>query len=175
MVKDPICGKEVDTLRARAVGIFGGVTYYFCSPECKSKFQDPRKTPRDPPSPAAKTTNDPAAGANKLVVAREPQPEAHSEPAPASEAAAAGGEDRAPDGPRYAHSRVRRITGDVGVPVVDVDLSPDRKRAPKRDPSPSVEEDLNGLRDGGSRAWLLVALVMLIIAGGVLYFTLRQR
>ena len=31
IVKDPICGKDVDTLRARAVGIFGGVTYYFCS------------------------------------------------------------------------------------------------------------------------------------------------
>ena len=45
-VKDPICGKEVDTLRARAVGIFGGVTYYFCSQECKAKFVDPRKSPR---------------------------------------------------------------------------------------------------------------------------------
>ena len=26
MVKDPVCGKDVDTLRARAVAIFGGVT-----------------------------------------------------------------------------------------------------------------------------------------------------
>jgi Cu+-exporting ATPase len=52
--KDPICGKEVDTLRARAVGIFGGVTYYFCSAECKAQFKDPRKTPRPEPAPEKK-------------------------------------------------------------------------------------------------------------------------
>lgn len=46
IIQDPICGKEVDKLRARAVGIFGGVTYYFCSAECKAKFKDPRKVPR---------------------------------------------------------------------------------------------------------------------------------
>src|SRR5581483_7167456 len=51
-VKDPVCGKEVDTLRARAVGIFGGVTYYFCSAECKAKYKDPRKVPREPTSPS---------------------------------------------------------------------------------------------------------------------------
>jgi YHS domain-containing protein len=53
-VKDPICGREVDPLRARAVGIFGGVTYYFCSADCKGQFADPRKTPRPegPPSPS---------------------------------------------------------------------------------------------------------------------------
>lgn len=44
--KDPTCGKEVDHLRARAVGIFGGATYYFCSPECKAQFQDPRQEER---------------------------------------------------------------------------------------------------------------------------------
>lgn len=43
---DPVCGKEVDALRARAVGIFGGTTFYFCSIDCKSKYQDPRLTPR---------------------------------------------------------------------------------------------------------------------------------
>ncbi len=40
--RDPVCGKEVDPLRARAVGIFGGVTYFFCSPDCKAKYADPR-------------------------------------------------------------------------------------------------------------------------------------
>src|SRR5437763_1356724 len=45
--KDPVCGREVDPLRARAVGIFGGVTYYFCSQDCKTKFVDPRHAPRD--------------------------------------------------------------------------------------------------------------------------------
>ena len=48
IVKDPICGKDVDTLRARAVGIFGGATFYFCSQECKAKYVDPRKEPRQP-------------------------------------------------------------------------------------------------------------------------------
>ena len=51
---DPICGKPVDPLRARAVGIFGGVTYYFCSADCKSKFQDPRRTPRPEAAPPTK-------------------------------------------------------------------------------------------------------------------------
>ena len=36
--RDPVCGKEVDALRARAVGIWGGRTYYFCSPEHKAEF-----------------------------------------------------------------------------------------------------------------------------------------
>src|SRR5439155_7947417 len=44
----PVCGKDVDPLRARAVGIFGGVTYYFCSQDCKARFKDPRKVPREP-------------------------------------------------------------------------------------------------------------------------------
>jgi len=41
-IKDPVCGNIVDPLRARAVGIFGGVTHYFCSPECKARYADPR-------------------------------------------------------------------------------------------------------------------------------------
>ena len=41
-VLDPVCGKPVDPLRARAVGIYAGVTRYFCSQECKAKFADPR-------------------------------------------------------------------------------------------------------------------------------------
>ena len=41
-VLDPVCGKPVDPLRARAVGIYAGVTCYFCSQDCKAKFADPR-------------------------------------------------------------------------------------------------------------------------------------
>jgi YHS domain-containing protein len=41
-VLDPVCGKPVDPLRARAVGIYAGITRYFCSQECKAKFSDPR-------------------------------------------------------------------------------------------------------------------------------------
>lgn len=43
-VLDPVCGKPVDPLRARAVGIYAGVTRYFCSQACKAKFADPRVT-----------------------------------------------------------------------------------------------------------------------------------
>lgn len=43
---DPVCKKEVDVLRARAVGIFGGVTYYFCSNDCKALYTDPRSAAR---------------------------------------------------------------------------------------------------------------------------------
>ena len=42
-IKDPVCGRPVDPLRARAVGIYGGVTHYFCSAECKAQFADPRR------------------------------------------------------------------------------------------------------------------------------------
>lgn len=47
-VKDPVCGRPVDPLRARAVGIFNGVTQYFCSQECKTQFGDPRLGPTAP-------------------------------------------------------------------------------------------------------------------------------
>jgi YHS domain-containing protein len=48
-VQDPVCGKNVDPLRARAVGIYGGVTHYFCSVECKSRYVDPRQQESAPP------------------------------------------------------------------------------------------------------------------------------
>lgn len=57
LVKDPICGKEVDTLRARAVGIFGGVTYYFCSLACKEQYVDPRREQTAPPHPLRRKTD----------------------------------------------------------------------------------------------------------------------
>lgn len=53
MARDPVCGREVDELRARAVSIYGGRTHYFCSAEHKTEFS------RDParflgkPEPAA--------------------------------------------------------------------------------------------------------------------------
>lgn len=54
---DPVCGRSVDPLRARAVGIFGGVTYYFCSAACKARFADPRTTAGD-----AEPVREPAEG-----------------------------------------------------------------------------------------------------------------
>lgn len=92
VVKDPVCGKEVDTLRARAVGIFGGVTYYFCSAECKSKFKDPRRVPREPTAQGKL-----AQAETKREKKREPEPPPRAADAPDAEAA--GGEaldDEAP-------------------------------------------------------------------------------
>jgi YHS domain-containing protein len=83
VVKDPVCGKEVDTLRARAVGIFGGVTYYFCSAECKSKFKDPRRVPREPTAQGKL-----AEAESKRAKKREPEPAPPKEAdAPAAEPA----------------------------------------------------------------------------------------
>jgi YHS domain-containing protein len=148
MVKDPICGKDVDTLRARAVGIFGGVTYYFCSAECKAKYVDPRQGPRQPSA----VSHQPSAPAQKQkVVAAEP---------------AEG------DGPvRYARSRMRRVTGEVSTPVVNIDLSPNKK--PTAPAEAAGEEPLEPARSG--RGWAVVAILMLIIAGGVIFFTLKHR
>ncbi len=52
-VIDPVCGKPVDALRARAVGIFHGVTHYFCSPECKAEFAAGNSGPVELVSPSS--------------------------------------------------------------------------------------------------------------------------
>ena len=38
MVKDPVCGMQVDEKKAGAISAYKGTTYHFCSPTCKSKF-----------------------------------------------------------------------------------------------------------------------------------------
>jgi YHS domain-containing protein len=38
MVKDPVCGMEIDSSQAAAQSQYQGQTYYFCSVECKQKF-----------------------------------------------------------------------------------------------------------------------------------------
>lgn len=163
IVKDPICGKDVDTLRARAVGIFGGVTYYFCSADCKSQFQDPRQSGGSAPPMLERRRNEASA------------PSAASVAAAAAAAAAADKNDAGAGGVRYAHSRIRRITGEVGTPVVQIDLSPNpkRKAAESDQAAAPVEEALEPARS--SRTWVWVALVMLIIAGAVLFFTLKRQ
>jgi YHS domain-containing protein len=157
IVKDPICGKDVDTLRARAVGIFGGVTYYFCSFECKAKFKDPRQAP--PSAPPPKETGE----RRGREPAELPPPAASSLPSPSEQV-------------RYAHSRMRRITGEVASPVVQIELSPGKKptsaesgvreAAPVDEPPPVARS---------ARAWTLVAILMLLIAGGVIFFTLKHQ
>jgi len=38
VARDPVCGMEVDRLRARAVAMVGAETHYFCSQACKDAF-----------------------------------------------------------------------------------------------------------------------------------------
>ena len=41
---DPVCGMEVNPSSAEASSEWGGQTFYFCSVECKQKFdRDPQK------------------------------------------------------------------------------------------------------------------------------------
>jgi len=39
-VKDPVCGKEVDTAKAMFMATHNGKTYYFCSDACKAEFME---------------------------------------------------------------------------------------------------------------------------------------
>lgn len=44
MVKDPVCGMEVDPKEAAGKSEHAGTTYYFCSEACKRDFDaDPQK------------------------------------------------------------------------------------------------------------------------------------
>ncbi len=44
MVKDPVCGMEIDPRTASGKSEYKGQTYYFCSPGCKKAFdQEPEK------------------------------------------------------------------------------------------------------------------------------------
>jgi Cu+-exporting ATPase len=41
---DPVCGMQVDDQKAAATSQYQGTTYYFCSSECKRKFdQQPQQ------------------------------------------------------------------------------------------------------------------------------------
>jgi P-type Cu+ transporter len=44
MMKDPVCGKEIDPVQAAGESSYGGQTYYFCCPTCKERFdQNPER------------------------------------------------------------------------------------------------------------------------------------
>jgi YHS domain-containing protein len=38
MVKDPVCGMEIDSEQAAGSSEYEGVTYYFCAEACKQDF-----------------------------------------------------------------------------------------------------------------------------------------
>ncbi len=44
MVKDPVCGMEIDTSQAAAQTSYQGQVFYFCSEECRRTFEE---TPED--------------------------------------------------------------------------------------------------------------------------------
>jgi YHS domain-containing protein len=151
-VKDPICGKDVDTLRARAVGIFGGQTYYFCSPECKAKYVDPRKTPRPEPAKSAPVAvaKAPAAVAKAPGVAK---PESKTE---------AKAERKDPSFEELPPMAAEPAGGDVDQP----DLTPAK---PVKDHSPSVVAEVQELKKDSRRwAYIIVILAALVVAAVVL-------
>ena len=42
MVKDPVCGMEIEPVKAAAIHNYRGRDYYFCSADCEAKFlEDP--------------------------------------------------------------------------------------------------------------------------------------
>lgn len=44
MVKDPVCGMDVNPAEAAGTSEYQGQTYYFCSPGCKKAFdKEPAK------------------------------------------------------------------------------------------------------------------------------------
>jgi len=44
MVKDPVCGMDVDEKTTTAKSEYKGQTYFFCSPGCKRSFdKEPEK------------------------------------------------------------------------------------------------------------------------------------
>ena len=47
VAKDPVCGMQVNERQARLTAEHNGREYYFCSPDCKKKFeQDPERYAR---------------------------------------------------------------------------------------------------------------------------------
>ena len=39
MAKDPVCGMDVDEQRAAGTSQYGDRSYFFCSKNCKEKFE----------------------------------------------------------------------------------------------------------------------------------------
>jgi len=54
MTTDPVCGMRIDEKTAPAKATYSGTTYYFCSNECKDKFNaNPQKYAQQAQQPAA--------------------------------------------------------------------------------------------------------------------------
>jgi YHS domain-containing protein len=181
IVKDPICGKDVDTLRARAVGIFGGVTYYFCSAECKAKYQDPRQQPRAPVEPAAPAkvlvaTDSPKRKAEKAAAAAKNAERPRAEKSDASIKLA-----KSDKSGRFAKVEPAAVAkADPATPArIDAKTEPSgRVIEVEAEPSSHFEqaEELTPIPTTRRRFPLLALLLLaLLVAGGVVLFTLKHK
>jgi YHS domain-containing protein len=171
-VKDPICGKDVDTLRARAVGIFGGQTFYFCSQDCKSKYVDPRKGPRPEvkkPEPA------PQLQLKKPELKKPPEAKKPAEPKTEAKPEPKKPEAKKADPPPEPKPARKDPSFEELPPMVsepaggDLDLPDLTPVKPVRNHSPSVMAELGDLKKE-SRRWavIIVILAALVLAAVVL-------
>jgi YHS domain-containing protein len=163
-VKDPICGKDVDTLRARAVGIFGGQTFYFCSQECKSKYVDPRKTPREREDTKPLPLKPKIEAKPKVEAKPQPKPEPQkAEPKPEPALPPIKVERKDPSLEELPPMPTEPAGGDLDLP----DLTPSEPR--KRSHSPSVIAEIQDLKKDSRRwAFIIVILAALVVAAVVL-------
>lgn len=144
MSRDPVCGKDVDALRARAVGIWGGRTYYFCSPEHKAEFA------RDPAAYGEHGAREPTVRAIPIG-GRSPTPAPTRAPTPV---------------PARAPTPARASTP---APVV-VEAAPATAQSFSAEPAP---EDA-APAPPRSAALKLVLLCALALGAGLLFFVLRR-
>lgn len=83
LVKDPVCGMQIDSERAAASDIYQGTTYYFCSTACAGTFRaDPKRyADRERHEPPYTSTEHMAApkfgSAGSGGLEHEPGPERH--------------------------------------------------------------------------------------------------
>jgi YHS domain-containing protein len=172
-VRDPVCGKSVDPLRARAVGIFGGVTFYFCSAECKAKYKDPRKAERPPGAPVIPPS------IRALAAEEERSTRPASQPAPAKpDAAVPQSPDRTLDAWVASAPKSGETAVETGAELNLRDVDHDDESGPTADapapPSPSLAAELKATRPSPRRAWVIVSLLF-VVAAAVLFFSLRSR
>jgi P-type Cu+ transporter len=86
LVKDPVCGMQVDTARSAASDNYQGTTYHFCSTACATAFRsDPGRyadrEDHEPPYTAGEHMAAPKFGsAGSGGLENEPGPERHSRP-----------------------------------------------------------------------------------------------
>jgi YHS domain-containing protein len=158
MARDPVCGAEVDPLRARAVAIVGGRTLYFCSAAHKEQYI------RDVSGPVV----DPAAAPPARPAAAAPPPRPAPTPPPARPAA----QPRPAPSPAAAPpppAQPRPVPAPAPAPPPPVEpelLEPDLALEEPEEP-PIV------LGGHGSRANLYLLLAAVAVA--VVVFTLLSR